>query len=164
MSADTDHYCRACGERVARDAEICSNCGVGAGTVDVGSETVYCRDCGEELRAAAEICPECGVRQRPPPSTVGSVESDLESFFYRNRGLVAAVASFLLPGLGQLLNREITKGLLVFGALVVASVAVVFGVGLLLVPLVYVYAVYDAYRTGRALERGNETETERPHA
>lgn len=151
-STTTDRYCRACGESVAADTEICPHCGVGTRTTDVGTPMAYCRDCGEEIRAAAEICPNCGVRQRPAPSSLGSVESDLESFFRRNRGIVAALASFFLPGLGQLLNREILKGLLVFLGFLAASFSIVFGVGVILAPLVFVYGVYDAYRTGRELE------------
>ena len=160
MSSATERYCRACGEPVAPDADVCRHCGVNTQTTAVGTPTAYCRDCGEEIRTAAEICPHCGVRQRAPPSSFGAVDSDLGSFVRRNRGLVAAVASVFLPGLGQLLNGEVTKALLVFAALAFASFSVVFGVGLVLVPAVYLYAIYDAYRTGWALE----TDDVRPYA
>lgn len=160
MSATTDRerYCRACGEAVDPDAEVCPACGVATDAVDVGDDPVHCRDCGEEIRAAAEICPHCGVRQRPRPRPGALVDGetvtdDLERFVRENRGLVAAVASFLFPGLGQLLNGEVAKAIVVFAAFVLATFSVVVGVGLIATPLVYVYAIYDAYRTGRTLER-----------
>ncbi|WP_254534603.1 double zinc ribbon domain-containing protein [Halomarina litorea] len=162
MSSTTERYCRACGESVAPDTDVCPHCGVGTRTTDVGTPMAYCRDCGEEIRSAAEICPHCGVRQQPAPASFGSVESDLESLFRRNRGVVAAVASFFFPGLGQLLNREVVKGLLVFVGFVAASFSIVFGVGLILAPAVFVYGVYDAYRTGKRLETA--AEGGRPHA
>jgi len=154
---ETERYCRACGGSVAPDGELCRACGVATDTVEVGGQTAYCRDCGEEIRAAAEICPRCGVRQRPrPPSTGGAgtetLTDDLERFVRENRGLVAAVASFLFPGLGQLLNGEVVKAIVVFALFVLATFAIVVGVGLLATPIVYGYAVYDAYRTGRRLE------------
>ena len=162
MSATTERYCRACGETVAPGAEVCSACGVATDAVEVGDGPVYCRDCGEGIRAAAEICPHCGVRQRPRPraGTLGdastddleTVTDDLERFVRENGGLVAAVASFLFPGLGQLLNGEVVKAVVVFTAFVLATFSVVVGVGLIATPIVYVYAIYDAYRTGRYLE------------
>lgn len=164
MSATTqERYCRACGETVAPDAEVCPACGVATDAVEVGDGPVYCRDCGEGIRAAAEICPHCGIRQRPRPrpgaplgepgaGDLGAVTDDLERFVRENRGLVAAVASFLFPGLGQLLNGEVVKAVVVFTAFVLATFSVVVGVGLIATPIVYVYAIYDAYRTGRRLE------------
>ncbi len=72
-------------------------------------------------------------------------------------GVVPAVASAVIPGLGQLINKESDKAIGVF--------AVAVGAGLLsFVPLVgslawlaaagtWIYGVYDGYTTGR--KKGN---------
>jgi TM2 domain-containing membrane protein YozV len=109
------------------------------------SETVYCRECGAEIRRAAEICPECGVHQRAPPNSpaVGSVLDG------RNP-LVAVVCSAIFPGLGHVYARKVEMGLFFAVAFLCSIVTLFFGVGLLLVPAVWVYAAYDAAKTAQA--------------
>ncbi|MFC7154684.1 zinc ribbon domain-containing protein [Halomarina halobia] len=148
MSAVETRYCRSCGTELAPEAEVCTECGVNVRTVEVGTPTAYCRDCGEEIRTAAEICPHCGVRQRPAPAA----STDLTGFVEENRAFVAAAASFLLPGLGQIVNGEVGKGIVVFGLFLLSAFSMLALVGFLAVPIVWAYGVYDAYTTGKRLE------------
>ena len=60
---------------------------------------MFCKNCGKEIDDKAEICPHCGVR------------SKLSSTVTKNPGL-AAIISFFFPGLGQIYNGEIGKGIL----------------------------------------------------
>lgn len=108
-----------------------------------GPDEVYCRDCGAIINERAEICPECGVRQQNPPKS--SVDSLIEELTGGGNPFVAAVLSVLLPGLGQLYNRELQKGIavLIAGLVALASMAVL--VGFILYPAVWLYAVWDAY-------------------
>lgn len=59
---------------------------------------------------------------------------------------LAAVLSFLIQGLGQIYNGQILKGiaLLVLQVINVALMNVL--IGAILYPIVFVYAVYDAYK------------------
>jgi len=114
-----------------------------AGT-ELGPDEVYCRDCGSVIAAEAEICPECGVRQRDPPSS--GLDDAIESLTEGGNPFVAAVLSALFPGLGQLYNRELEKALLVIVASVLAAFSALVLVGFVLFPLVWLYAVWDAYR------------------
>lgn len=98
-------------------------------------EMVYCRDCGTEIRARAEICPECGIRQQQPD--YGSEESD------KDPGL-AAVGSFIIPGVGQVYNGEIAKGII--GGVVFFAFALT-GVGLIVAIPLWIWLIYDAYKT-----------------
>lgn len=68
----------------------------------------------------------------------------------KNAGL-AAVLSFLIPGLGQIYNGQITKGLLivVVQAINVALTNVL--IGFVFYPIVLIYAVFDAYRTAQRI-------------
>lgn len=106
-----------------------------------GAETAFCRACGEEIRAAADVCPECGVRQ----STSSSTESGLETVLEGGNPFVAATLSALIPGLGQIYNRELERGIAFIIASFVAGLSVVVLIGLVLYPLVWVYSIYDAY-------------------
>lgn len=109
-----------------------------------GPDEAFCRNCGAVISVRAEICPECGVRQRPPPTS--SLDGAVDDLLGGGNPFVAAVLSAVFPGLGQLYNRELEKGLaFVVGGTVAALSAVVL-VGFVLYPAVWVYAIYDAYR------------------
>lgn len=111
------------------------------------ADTVFCRDCGTEIDARAEICPECGIRQRQPTE-------DRDS---KSPGL-AAVLSFLVPGLGQIYNGQVGKGLLilvfvvVLFALIVTSPVIAGGLAF----LTWVLAIYDAYTQAERYNEGEE--------
>lgn len=115
-----------------------------AGRPERGPDEVYCRDCGAVISERAEICPECGVRQRDPPTS--SLDSLVEDLTRGGNPFVAAVLSAIFPGLGQLYNRELEKGLALIVASFLAAISMLVAVGLVLVPAVWLYAIYDAYR------------------
>lgn len=109
-----------------------------------GPDEVFCRHCGEVISQHAEICPHCGVRQRDPPGS--SLDGLIDELTEGGNPFVAALASAVLPGLGQLYNRELTKGLVLFAAAIFAAFSVAFVIGFLLYPAVWIYAIYDAYK------------------
>jgi len=125
-------------------------------TRERGPDEAFCRDCGAVIDARAEICPECGVRQRDPPKS--SVDSALDDLFEGGNPFVAAVLSAVFPGLGQLYNRELERGLVFAVGFIVATASVMVLVGFLLAPAVWLYAVYDAYT--RAELRAEELQRE----
>lgn len=107
-------------------------------------ETVFCRDCGEEISERAEICPHCGIRQKEP-----EFETPPQQLKQKDPGL-AAVASLLIPGLGQVYNGQIAKGIIlgiVTLALVVSIVGVIIGAPL------WIWLIYDAYKTAQKTNR-----------
>lgn len=104
----------------------------------LAADEVYCRDCGEIINERAEICPECGIRQREPGRSPGTE---------KNPGL-AAVASFLIPGLGQVYNGQITKGIIAGAATILFAITIV---GLIVAVPMWVWLIYDAYTVA---ERG----------
>jgi TM2 domain-containing membrane protein YozV len=64
---------------------------------------------------------------------------------------LAAVLSFLIPGLGQIYNGQIVKGLIivVVQAINVALMHVL--IGFVSYPIVLVYAIFDAYRSAERI-------------
>lgn len=118
-----------------------------------GADEVFCRNCGAVISEAAEICPDCGVRQREPPGS--AVDRLLEELTQGGNPFVAAGLSVLLPGLGQLYNRELQKGIVVIVASLLAAASAIVAVGFVLYPAVWLYAIYDAYVVA---DRQSETE------
>jgi TM2 domain-containing membrane protein YozV len=118
-----------------------------------GPGEAFCRDCGAVIDADAEICPGCGVRQRDPPRS--SLDSTLEDVTEGGNPFVAGALSALVPGLGQLYNRELRRGIVFLVAGLVAGFSVIFVLGIVLYPVVWLYAIYDAYTRAdlRAAER-----------
>ena len=84
------------------------------------------------------------ARARSPSSPTGGAQAVAP----KSPGLALA-ASFLVPGLGQLINGEIAKGLVFFVAYVVGIVAVLVLVGFLIVPVVWIWAMVDAYSSAK---------------
>lgn len=92
------------------------------------AETKYCTRCGEKIDVLAEICPKCGVRQAFPDS----VKKE------KKEPWLAALASFLVPGLGQLYTNQS------FG-----KAALIFCTSILILP--YIYGIYDAYKKAQEM-------------
>lgn len=100
----------------------------------------FCRNCGAAVDSQAEICPSCGVRIR-------------QATPLRSPGL-AAVLSFLWPGLGQIYNGQFGKAIafILVGIILVLSMFIL--IGFILYPLFWFYNIYDAYRSAQS---ANET-------
>ena len=103
-------------------------------------KTKFCSNCGEKIDAKAEICPLCGVRVKDLTMT-------------RSPEL-AAILSFLVVGLGQLHNGEIEKGIIFIICYVVSIALCIFGIGLFLLPILWIYSIYDAYNSAKKINNG----------
>ncbi|KJS10659.1 MAG: hypothetical protein VR67_17395 [Peptococcaceae bacterium BRH_c8a] len=64
---------------------------------------------------------------------------------------IAAVLSFLIIGLGQVYNGQISKGLLFFGGAIVSGFLTMIIIGFILLPVIWLYGIYDAYKTANNL-------------
>lgn len=71
----------------------------------------------------------------------------------KNPGL-AAVLSFLVIGLGQIYNGQIGKGIGFLVAAVIAGVLCSVVIGFVLFPVIWIYGIYDAYKTAEKINRG----------
>ncbi len=60
--------------------------------------------------------------------------------------VLAAICSFFIPGLGQLVQGRIIAAILFFVAMAVSWVLVYLLIGWLLVPIVYLWCIIDAAR------------------
>lgn len=70
----------------------------------------------------------------------------------KNSGL-AAILSFLLPGLGQMYNGEVGKGVMIIIVQVVNIALMAIVIGFITGPLVMIWAIYDAYQTAERINQ-----------
>ena len=98
----------------------------------------FCPSCGSQLQfSEAEICPDCGVRIKVPATA--STSTNLKEPF------LAAILSFLIPGLGQIYNGEVEKGIGYFLVSFVCGLLIFVLIGIILLPIWYIYVIYEAY-------------------
>jgi TM2 domain-containing membrane protein YozV len=113
---------------------------------------VFCRDCGEKISERAEICPHCGIRQKDPPTPEQPATPPQKQ---KDSG-IAAVASFIIPGLGQVYNGELAKGII--AGIVTIGLALTVD-GLIFAVPMWIWLVYDAYQTAEELNSPATTQT-----
>lgn len=70
----------------------------------------------------------------------------------KNPGL-AAVLSFFYMGLGQIYNGQIAKGVGFIVAYSISWLLVLVLIGMLTTPILWVYGMYDAYRSAETYNR-----------
>lgn len=104
--------------------------------------TMFCPHCGEKIDKDAEICPKCGVRIKAPPASP-----------LRKDAILAGILSFLIIGLGQLYNGEPKKCILFFIIGIIAYLSISLWIGYLLLPLFWIYNVFDAYDTAKEMNK-----------
>ncbi|HUU76509.1 MAG TPA: hypothetical protein VMW63_10570 [Methanoregulaceae archaeon] len=103
-------------------------------------ELTSCHYCDAEMDRYAEICPKCGLKVSKP--------ADI-----RNPG-ISAILSALVPGLGQIYNGQTGKGLVFLLLAVILFLSIGFLVGIVLYPLFWMYAIYDAYESAKKINTG----------
>jgi TM2 domain-containing membrane protein YozV len=105
----------------------------------------FCPGCGIELENPNAIaCPNCGG------AIGGRYNRSLQE--HKSEGL-AAVLSFLIPGLGQIYNGQIEKGIIFIILTFICYALTLILIGLLFYPILLVVAVFDAYNTAQKINR-----------
>jgi len=105
----------------------------------------FCESCGAEIKASDQFCENCGAAvgtstTTPAPAQTSSPDIPIEE----KNPILAAIASLIVAGLGQVYNGSLKKGLLVFFGSLIGSM-------LFFVPglIVLAYGIYDAYTTAK---------------
>ncbi len=100
----------------------------------------FCANCGNEIDEKAEICPKCGVRVKQVPAYIDKKSSG-----------IAVVLSFFIPGLGQIYNGQIGKGILFIIIGFILALSLIILIGFVLYPIFWIYNMYDAYKTAERI-------------
>lgn len=124
---------------------FCPSCGA-----NVESGKRFCENCGAPLTpapASVPVPPPPAPPQYSPPPPACIIPPQVPSQ-QKSAGL-AAVASFICAGLGQVYNGRFGKGLLVLFGMIIGSM-------IFLVPglIVWVYGIWDAYSTAKKMNEG----------
>ncbi len=105
----------------------------------------FCPTCGAEIQfKEAEICPKCGVRIKSSAVPTGEIKSSG----------IAAIASFVVPGLGQIYCGKIGRGIMIFIGGVFCGLLIFVLIGLIIFPIYWVWNIYDAYTLANKINRG----------
>ena len=146
--------CTVCNNEVDENAEFCPNCGtkVDASTFAQETEnqpvqtenTKFCSNCGETIDINAVVCPKCGVK-------VGGVTEEKSP-------IMALILSLLVCGLGQFYNGQPKKGIILLISAMVSGLLILLVIGFVLLPIVWIYNLYDAYTTAEKISNGIEVE------
>lgn len=141
--------CSECGGELEQTADFCPNCGTKVDKFAVVKEeiqpvpsqnTKFCSNCGAKIDVKAEICPKCGVR------VAGASE--------QKSPFLALILSFLFPGLGQFYNGHSKKGIILVVGAIVSVILYVILIGAILYLLIWIYGLYDAYKSAEAINNG----------
>ena len=138
-------FCPNCGQEVGLDVAFCPNCGFSF-VQEETTQTKFCQSCGKKININAEICPYCGVR-------VAGVSLGGEKSV-----ALAAILSFLFPGLGHIYNGLTKKGISFIVVYVISAVLILLLIGAILALIVWIWALIDAIKTTEAINRGEFVE------
>jgi TM2 domain-containing membrane protein YozV len=102
----------------------------------------FCQTCGAAVAEGTRFCPSCG-RAQPgaAPGVVAEVAGLPEKYG------MAALLSFLLPGLGQVVKGQILKAFVIWVGLIVFVVLSFLVIGLPLLLVLWLWQIYDAYNS-----------------
>lgn len=110
---------------------------------------LYCTKCGAAMPDDAGFCARCGQPVTAPAAGAPHVVVVREA---KSPGL-AVVLSFLVSGLGQIYNGEIGKGIGFLIAYGLAWVLTGILIGFLIVPVIWIWSMVDAYKRAEEINR-----------
>ena len=138
-------FCEKCGSQIDDDEQFCPNCGTKS--KNSISSKKFCESCGKEVNENAVVCPNCGV----------SVKSKSKNKLNK-KGILSAILSAFIPGLGQFYLRFKKKGAIFLVLAIISAILTNYIIGNFIYPFVWVLAVYDAYNSAELLSVGKELE------
>lgn len=122
--------CPNCRQKIVNE-DFCSICGY-----QINHKIKICANCGNKIDAMAKVCPHCGAKS------------------IKKNPLVALGLSLIFPGLGQFYNNQNHKGLVLIIGYIVSFLLCLILIGIILVILIWIYGMYDAFISAKAINRG----------
>lgn len=135
-------YCTNCSEAISEKAEVCPKCGV-----PVFKVKKYCHDCASPIQENQEMCVQCGASLKK----YGNSNQQGGSTY---SPALMGVASFFIPGLGQIIMGQVKKGITLLVADIVLAI-ISFG---LLSLVIMVISVIDAVKIAVKKQNGQQVE------
>ncbi|HEX8205169.1 MAG TPA: zinc ribbon domain-containing protein [Solirubrobacteraceae bacterium] len=104
----------------------------------------FCRACGAAIDDRAAMCPHCGVAVAQSPAALSTHQAVALTMNQKSPG-TAAVLSLLFTGAGQVYCGRAARGVAFFGAAFLSALLILVVIGLILLPIVWVWAAIDAH-------------------
>lgn len=115
---------------------------------------MFCHQCGAEVSEGSKFCESCGAQvnqdfeYKYEEKQSGQTTHYATSENQKNAGL-AAIASFLWSGMGQVYNGNLLKGFaFLIGVLIGSMIMVIPGI------IIWIFGIYDAYKTANQMNSG----------
>lgn len=148
-------FCRNCGREVLEQAAACLACGLAP-----TNGNRFCRTCGSSTHPEAIVCVKCGVATRQTRYSQAISANEGQFVFPSDPPkdpILICLLSVLLVGLGQIVLGQTAKGIMLllgalFGGCVIGVLTM--GLGLILVPIIWLVSGIDAYRIATKLKEG----------
>lgn len=110
----------------------------------------YCGGCGSPLHPQAMVCPRCGVASAGAAQATGAAVAVALS---AKSTAAAVLLSLVFTGAGHWYVGRVGRGFAFFAAAVVSWLLVFFVVGLVLLPIVGIWAAIDASKCAQEHNR-----------
>ena len=131
------------------------------------TEIKICPKCMQET-ADEDYCPSCGYKlnsniksnDNTPSKTDAEAQvctTCIEGVYPKNPILSLAL-SLIFPGMGQFYNYQINKGVIFVIAFIISILLCFILIGIPLVLVIWLYSMYDAFTSARAMNRGETLE------
>ena len=147
--------CKNCGCELPEGAKFYKECGTEVIAEEYNGETQFCPNCGSKIPKNIKFCPECGSPTSNTPQTNNTANNTGNSVVNTNKDpALAAILSFLIIGLGQIYLGLTKKGIILFIAAVISGFLMFILIGFALWLLIWVYAIYDAYKSAQKMQNG----------
>ena len=121
---------------------ICPNCGKNT------PEGKFCESCGASVQTTQTF--QQPVAQQP----VYAAQQPAAAMMQKKSAGVAVILSFFLPGLGQIYNGQIGKGIILIILSVVFWLLSSIVIGIPLYIILWIYGMYNAYSTANQINAG----------
>ena len=143
-------FCSNCGEKVSINAVACPKCGAGLTRTNNVQQQVntkkFCSNCGNEVNINAVVCTNCGA-------------SVSRGNTYGEKSVaVAALLSVVFPGVGHFYIGLNQKGIMFLVAYIVSAILIMLFIGVVLVLVVWLWALIDVIKSTNALNAGEYVE------
>ena len=159
IQADTSSQsikkCSSCGAELFPNARFCPECGKAIEETNNRISMKFCPSCGTELNPNVRFCPKCGTNL---DQALVNTTSTVKTLPEKKTPIVSVLLSVLFPGLGQFYNGHSTKGLYFFAMAIISWILILFLIGLILYVLVWLWSIFDAYKSVTAINKGEMPE------
>ena len=154
-SSDSIKKCSSCGAELFPNARFCPECGKAIEETNNRISMKFCPSCGTELNPNVRFCPKCGTNL---DQALVNTTSTVKTLPEKKTPIVSVLLSVLFPGLGQFYNGHSTKGLYFFAMAIISWILILFLIGLILYLLVWLWSIFDAYKSVTAINKGEMPE------